>query len=168
VVKSRTVKYLVISGSFILLAGWQVAPLLAKQPPADNAIALGDDQDWSNCLRKHFEKRFFKRIDATKDQQEQLSALIENAAKENEGMRAEIREKALALVNSFGDGNDSDDHLRQQVAELRTLHEKLMDKRLETVLQIRAVMTPQQRKVVMDRIKLRLDGFFGKTILNQS
>jgi Spy/CpxP family protein refolding chaperone len=166
-IKSQTIKYLLISGSLILVAGWQVAPMLAKQPPATGAIAMEDD-DWSNCLRKHFEKRFFKRIDATKEQQEKMSALIDNAAQENQGMRAEIKDKALSLVNSFGGGSASDDELRQQVAELRTLHEKLMDKRLETALKVRAVMTPEQRKIVMEKIKLRFDGFFGHRSLNES
>jgi len=165
--KSQTVKYILIPASLVLVAGWQVAPLLAKQPPKDGGIAIEDDE-WSNCLRKHFEKKFFKRIDATKEQEEKLSALIDNAAQENQGMRAEIKEKALSLVDSFGGSNASDDELRRQVAELRTLHEKLMDRRLETALKVRAVMTPEQRKIVLEKFKQRFDGFFGRRILNES
>ncbi len=166
--KVQKIRYIAIAAGVVLLTGWQMAPLLAKQLGEGLSASASDDDDWAGCVRKHFEKQFFKRIDATKEQEEKISALIDNAVQENAGTRADIKEKVRSLVDSFGDSGSSDDKLRQQAAELRTLHEKLMDRRLDTALKVRALMTPEQRQTVVARFKQRFDGFFGRKVFNES
>jgi Spy/CpxP family protein refolding chaperone len=160
---NRNTLILVAAGAlaFTLAAPRQ---LFAKQL-SEAVTAVSDDDNFAECFRKHFEKRFFKSIAATPDQEQKLAALIDGAAQANKPIRAEIKQKAESLLIAFADENESAEQIRNKVADLRTLRDQLADRRLATVLKARDILTAEQKKSLTDKIRQRLDGCFGQQLL---
>jgi len=116
------------------------------------------DGDFEEAALKHFERRFFKKIDATSDQQEQLSAIFLKQMQTTRPQREEIRHKLLEVTNLMADDSASEEQIREKVSQVKAMREKLNDSRLDTVMKARKVLTPEQRKIIADRIDGLLSG----------
>ena len=130
-------------------------------PVAEAGKSAGEnliDGDFEEAMLKHFEKRFFKRIDASEEQQTALSAIFLKQMQGSRSRREEIRHKLIDLSDSFAADGTSDDQIKEKVLEVRTMREKLMDTRVDTALRVRQVLTPEQRKTIADRIANLLSG----------
>jgi len=130
-------------------------------PAAEAGKSAGEnliDGDFEEAMLKHFEKRFFKRIDASEEQQTALSAIFLKQMQGSRSRREEIRHKLIDLSDSFAADGTSDDQIKEKVLEVRTMREKLMDTRVDTALRVRQVLTPEQRKTIADRIANLLSG----------
>lgn len=77
-------------------------PLIALAADEKNKFAVESDPEFEQALLKHFEKRFFKRIDATAEQQDKISKLLEAKLAANREKRLASRQ-ALADQMSGGD-----------------------------------------------------------------
>lgn len=115
------------------------------------------DKEFEAAIVKHFEKRFFNLIEASDEQKQQITALIDTLRENARPQREKMRSEALEL-NQMMSGNASDEELRNKVKELRSVRDKLMDERMETALKVRALLKPEQRKAVSDRISAFLSG----------
>jgi Spy/CpxP family protein refolding chaperone len=130
-------------------------------PAAEAGKAAGEvliDGDFEDAMLKHFEKRFFKRIDATEAQQTQLSEIFQTQMKGSRSQREAIRHKLIDLADSFAAEGSTDEQIKAKVLEVRSMHEKLMDTRVDTALKVRQVLTPEQRKTMADRMSSLLSG----------
>ncbi len=109
------------------------------------------DKEFEVALRKHFEKRFFNFIDASEKQQQQITELIDRRMDETRPQREKIRHEIVELSEMCA-SDASDEQVTEKAHQIRSLHEKLMDERLATALKVRALLTPDQRKAVSDKI----------------
>jgi Spy/CpxP family protein refolding chaperone len=109
----------------------------------------------------HMQDRFFKRISATDDQREKLSDLFKNTFEQNRELRQQVKSQFETLIDLFADGKSSDDQIRKQFDVLKSAREKLVEKRLELALKTRAILTPDQLKLVGDRFKSRMNDWKG-------
>jgi Spy/CpxP family protein refolding chaperone len=116
------------------------------------------DADWENCLRKHVEKRFFHLIEAREDQQKTLDALFKSRMEVSRPTRETLREGAVELAQLFASSDATDEQIEQKSKQLRALHEKLSDERIETALKVRGILDADQKKVLSDRITALLTG----------
>jgi Spy/CpxP family protein refolding chaperone len=111
--------------------------------PAAGAALI--DKDFESALRKFVSKRFYNRIDATAKQREQLEAIWTGTMDGTRPMREELREGLLDLSNLFASDAASDEQIAAKAHELRALHEKIADQRLDSMLKARHVLTKEQR-----------------------
>jgi len=130
-------------------------------PAAEAGKAAGEkliDGDFEEAMLKHFEKKFFNRIDATEEQKTTLSAIFLKQMQGSRAQREEIRHKLLDMTDMIAADGTTDDQIKEKIAEVRGLREKLMDSRIDTALKVRSVLTQEQRKTIADRLASCLSG----------
>lgn len=102
--------------------------------PLTGAIALA-----------HPRFRALEQLDLTPDQQEQVQAIREQARTETEDQRQQLRESRQQLRSLLA-SDASRDQLQQQHREIQQLHQELASERFEAMLDVREVLTPEQRE----------------------
>jgi Spy/CpxP family protein refolding chaperone len=116
------------------------------------------DKPFEESLIKHFSNRFFNRIDASDEQRQKLSSIITQRASETRPLREEVRAELVKLNGMMADNKSTDQQIAAEAQVLKGLRDKLMDERVQSALQIRAALTPEQRAQVSDRINGFLTG----------
>lgn len=111
------------------------------------------DPELETALANRFKRRFFNLIDASDDQKTKLSSLISRQLDDARPLRAQIREDLMDLSDLMENENTSDEAIKKKVGEIRDLREQIQDKRLNTVLEARALLNKEQKKIVSNRIK---------------
>jgi Spy/CpxP family protein refolding chaperone len=131
---------------------WQAAALAA--PVATTLI----DKEFDAAVGKFMAKRFCKRIDATSEQTEKLTAMISQTRDDTRPLREQLRHGLLDLSSMVVSDDTTDDQIKAKVAELRSIHEKISDVRLDTALKARRVLTHEQREKINKRITNLITG----------
>jgi Spy/CpxP family protein refolding chaperone len=116
------------------------------------------DPDLEIALSNHFKKRFFNLIDATDEQQNKLSGIMTKQLEDARPLRAQIREELLDLSDLIADESSTNDVIKNKVKEIKELREQIQDKRLDSILRARAVLTADQKRIVSQRMKGILTG----------
>jgi Spy/CpxP family protein refolding chaperone len=89
-------------------------------------------------------ERLLDQLDLTSEQSEKIAAIQEDFRSQNESLHEEMQANRQEMRSLFS--NDaSAEELRQQHQEMQSLHEQLGNNRFETMLQIREILTPEQR-----------------------
>ncbi|HEY9756614.1 MAG TPA: Spy/CpxP family protein refolding chaperone [Oculatellaceae cyanobacterium] len=140
----------------------------AKALPAfaEDTKAQFIDKDFEMALKKHFERRFFDRINASDEQREKISALLSARLEATRPLREELRAGALELTELMG-ADTPDTTLTEKAHNLRDKRDKLADERLQTILKVRALLTAEQRKQISNRIADALSGGSNSLILRR-
>ena len=140
-------------GIILLLAGNQaLAQSTAKQ---ESSISCGieSDPEFEQALLKHIEKRFFKNIGASPEQKEKISKVLENKLNANRGRRQALKEAMAAMVKLAADPGSTDQALIDQAHKARAIKEELADQRLSTFLEVRAMLTDEQKQKLSQRLQ---------------
>lgn len=155
----RPGKMAAIAATALVLAGGAICSmnLPSMAGPASAASPL-IDKDFEIALRKFLAKKFFRRIDATEEQQEKLSKIMAETQEETRPSREELRQGLRALSELVSDSKTSDEQIKAKVKELRGLHEKVQDRRLTAFLEARKVLTDEQRQKIQKRVKELMSG----------
>ena len=94
-------------------------------------------------------KKLTEKLDLTDEQSTQIDAIHEKyraANEENYQQLQEAREEMRSLLTS--DANP--DRLRQQHQQMQSLRQQLANSRFEAMLEVREVLTPEQRQKMAD------------------
>ncbi len=83
-------------------------------------------------------------LDLTPEQSEQIETIRQQSQADTEPLRQEFQQ-AHEQMRSLLAGNANSDELRQQHQQIQTLHQQLGDRRFETMLEVREILTPEQR-----------------------
>ena len=116
------------------------------------------DKQFEECLIKHFQTRFFNRIDASPDQRQKLSAIIARRCQETRPLRERLAQGCLELNEMLAGEDASEEQLTAKAHEVRDLRNQVMDERLKSMLEARAVLTPGQRKQIAQRVSGLITG----------
>jgi Spy/CpxP family protein refolding chaperone len=116
------------------------------------------DKDFELSVRKFISKRFYNRVDATDEQRAKLDSIWNNTMETTRPEREALRHGFLELSNLMASDDATDEQITQKAHELRAMHEKVMDQRLNSLLQARKVLTKEQRKQINDRITHVISG----------
>lgn len=116
------------------------------------------DSDFENSLVKHFEKRFFNRIDATSEQRHQLSEAISSRINATRPMREELRRQILDLTQLMADKDATDEQIIAKAHEVQEFSSKMVDERLKTALAVRSLLTQDQRQQISDQLSGLISG----------
>jgi protein CpxP len=89
-------------------------------------------------------ERWLQQLDLTAEQTEQIRAIKGQERSANEGLRQQMQ-NAHEQMKSLLAGNATAEQLRQQHNTLQALHQQMSDRRFETMLQVRDLLTDEQR-----------------------
>jgi Spy/CpxP family protein refolding chaperone len=148
-------KKLIVLGLAVLASG---GICLAQGAMADSAGGNLIDKDFETCARKFISKRLYNRIEATDEQRQKLDTIWTGTMEGTRPMREELRRGLLDLSELMANGDVPDDQIVTKVHELRALHEKIMDQRVDSMLKARKVFTAEQRKELQQRFSDILTG----------
>ena len=91
-------------------------------------------------------------LDLTPEQSEQIETIQQQSQADTEPLRQESQQ-AHAQMHSLLAENANSDELRQQHQQIQTLHQQLGNQRFETMLQVREILTPEQRSQMAELIQ---------------
>jgi Spy/CpxP family protein refolding chaperone len=89
-------------------------------------------------------EKLLQQLDLTSEQSQQIETIQEQFRSENEALWQEMQANKQQM-RSLLSSDTSAEELRQQHQQAQSLHQQLSDNRFETMLQIRDVLTPEQR-----------------------
>lgn len=105
----------------------------------------GDRQAFEGDHGQRGEKRMFKRLKLTEEQRTKLSEIHKANAPKLEELRKKMKASRTALRTAM-ENDASDEDLKKAHQEVQAVRAQLDDLRFESILTIRKVLTPEQRK----------------------
>ena len=88
--------------------------------------------------------RLLQQLDLTTEQSEQIEAIKEQSRTAGEPLREQMQTEK-AEMRSLLSSDATPEQLTQQHQQLQDLRQQAGDRRFETMLQVREVLTPEQR-----------------------
>ena len=116
---------------------------LARQTFANNRNNRGDRM-----------QKLLEQLDLSSEQSQQIETIQQQARTDAEPLREELQQ-AREQMRSLMVADTNSDELRQQYQQLQTLHQQLGTQRFETMLQVREVLTPEQRSQMTELMEQR-------------
>jgi Spy/CpxP family protein refolding chaperone len=135
----------------IVLAGMGMPALAAPAMPLI-------DKGFEESLLKHFSKRFYNRIDASDEQRQRLSEILNKRANETRALREQVRAELVKINAMMGEDKTTDEQIVAETQVLKSLRDRLMDERVQSALQVRAALTSGQRAQISQRLNGVLTG----------
>ncbi|MEM9541842.1 MAG: Spy/CpxP family protein refolding chaperone [Cyanobacteria bacterium P01_E01_bin.42] len=139
--------FLLVASPLVLTLGGTAA-LIGTEALQTNSPAIAqeapDGDRGGRGGRGRGMQRMLEQLNLSDAQQQQIQAIREQAKANSEGLREEMK-SAREQMRSLMSGNASESELRQQYQTIENLRDRASDRRFETMLQIREVLTPAQR-----------------------
>jgi periplasmic protein CpxP/Spy len=101
-----------------------------------------------------------EQLNLSADQKAQIKKIRSDEQLSSQGLRQQMR-TAFEKQKSLMTGNASDEQLRQQYRELQALRQQVADRRFDTMLKIRQILTPEQRTKAAQFMQDRRGGRHG-------
>lgn len=159
--KSRTISTLIALSLAIPLGAYAInadtqanstvsesnTSIIAQRPSEDSPRRgkKGRGQRW---------ERMMKKLDLTPEQTEAIQNIKEKYRGENPNIKEEIRENKEKM-HSLLANDASSNELRQQHQKMQSLRQQMGDRKFESMLEMREVLTPEQRTKMAQLIKER-------------
>ncbi|MGV2830689.1 Spy/CpxP family protein refolding chaperone [Myxosarcina sp. GI1(2024)] len=124
-------------------------------PTTNKLIAHDPDEQAFEFGRKgrgYRMQRLWEQLDLTPEQSTQIETIRQQSQADTEPLRQELYQ-ARAQMRSLLAENADPDELRQQHQQIHTLHQQLGDRRFETMLEVREILTPEQRSQMSELIQ---------------
>lgn len=118
---------------------------------ADSSTKTADDAEFKDpefkqAVIKHHEKMLFRRVKATSEQQTKLRKIMADTREAKEPLKTQLHGQMKGLHELMSSSNATDEQITEKAHELQQTEDKLRDLRLDTMLKMRAVLTPKQRE----------------------
>lgn len=124
---------------------------------AQNQMKQNKRMDRGNRMEK-----LLQQLDLTSEQSQQIEAIQEQLSSENEALWQQMEDNRQQMETLLSN-NASNEELRQRYQQLQSLRQQLSDNRFENMLQVRDVLTPEQREQmtqIMEQNRERRGGRF--------
>jgi Spy/CpxP family protein refolding chaperone len=120
--------------------------LASNQSTVLNQIAQvsAPNPDEETPPKKHRDFKWLSSLNLTGEQKEEIKTIKQQAQEDRDNLEPELK-AAKEKMRSLFDGNATIDELRVQHQQLESLEQQARNQRFETMLQIREVLTPEQR-----------------------
>ncbi|NER39222.1 MAG: Spy/CpxP family protein refolding chaperone [Oscillatoria sp. SIO1A7] len=103
------------------------------------------------------ELRGIERLNLSSEQREEIEAIRNQYQEETQDLRQEMRD-AKQQLQQLMSSNASDGELRSQHNRVIDLHQEMAQTRFEQMLEIRSVLTPEQREQWAEQMQQRRQG----------
>lgn len=135
----------VVTGALFIL------PLSAYAIDSSSNNSIEDMQPTITAHREHHKhgkepkiERLMDELDLTSEQSQQIEAIKEEEKTQTEALREQMDDEK-STMRSLLSSDANSDQLRQQHQKIQALDQQIKDNRFETMLQMRDVLTPDQR-----------------------
>ncbi|WP_036480067.1 Spy/CpxP family protein refolding chaperone [Myxosarcina sp. GI1] len=95
-----------------------------------------------------------EQLDLSTEQRRQIEQIEQQSETETEDLRQQL-EEAHQQMQTLLSSDASTDELRQQHQQMQELHQQLDNNRFETKLQVREILTPEQRTQLAETMQRR-------------
>lgn len=126
----------------------------------DSTIQLSQMKHDKRGGRGRGMERIMQQLNLTPEQSEQIKAIKEQSKTQTQALMQQMqtsREEMRSLLAS----DSSPEQLREQHQAVQNLHQELSTNRFETMLEMREVLTPEQRTQMVELIEQRRDRKFN-------
>jgi Spy/CpxP family protein refolding chaperone len=106
-------------------------------------------------------EKLIEQLDLSEEQAEQIRAIREQSRAANEDLFEEVQQ-AREQMQSLLSSGASNAELEQQHERMQALHQQMGDRRFQTMLQIREVLTPEQQQQLAELMEQRREQFGGR------
>ena len=106
-------------------------------------------------------QRMQQELGLNDNQTSQIKAIHEQAKQDTQGLREQMRQ-AKEEMNQLMASDASDGELRQQYRKIQEIRQQLSEKRFETKLAVRKVLTPEQRTKMAQLKQQRRQNWRGR------
>jgi Spy/CpxP family protein refolding chaperone len=120
------------------------ASSLFSEPNTTNISQRPLDTRSSNYSRDQRIERMLQQLDLTPEQEAQITTIREESRDESEALKQKMRTNQQQMKSLLANDASSEE-LRQQHRQIQNLAQQIGDRRFEAMLQIREVLTPEQR-----------------------
>lgn len=118
---------------------------LAQTTGASLSDSGFEDAEFQKACVKHGLKRFFQNIGASDEQKTKITSLVESKFAENKEARQKLRAGFKEILTLAQDDSISNEEIKSRVESLKTMHNQMMNERLDTLLQIRGMLDKEQK-----------------------
>lgn len=101
-------------------------------------------------------ERLLQQLDLTSEQSQQIETIKERSQSEMEGLKEQLQTQKQAM-KSLLSSDAAAEEIREQHLVAQNLHQQLDSNRFETMLEIREVLTAEQRAEMAEIIESRRD-----------
>lgn len=119
-------------------------PNSIQEPSLITQLAQNQMKQGKRMGRGDRMEKFLQQLELTPEQSQQIETIQEQSRTENETLWQEMQtnhEQMQSLLSS----DASPEQLRQQHQQVQALRQQLGDNRFETMLEVREILTPEQR-----------------------
>jgi Spy/CpxP family protein refolding chaperone len=102
-----------------------------------------------------------QKLNLTPEQKEKMLKIRTENRAQSDTIRKEIDSKRNVFHKLAG-GNATDAELKKAHDDMQALHQKLATAHFENLLAVRAILKPEQRKIMMEQVGDRLENRRGK------
>ena len=127
-------------GGVVLTQSVMHTAALAQSTPANAEQKAPGDRG----KRGGWGDKWQEQLNLSADQKAQIKQIRDQEKTSSEGLRQQMK-AAAEKQKSLMTGNATDDQLRQQHREMQALHQQVSERRFDTMLKIRQILTPEQR-----------------------
>ena len=102
--------------------------------------------------------RIIEELNLTSEQQEQLRGIRSQQREQLQALREQVRDSRQKMNEMIG-GTATEEEIRAQHNKIRQLHQQIEEIRFESLLEMREVLTPQQRSQFTQLMEQRRQNF---------
>jgi Spy/CpxP family protein refolding chaperone len=133
--------------SLLLLAALVSMPALSQEPPKAPPGQM-------------MRPRFMERLNLSKEQKSQIEKLRADFQKQQIAQRAKIQTAAVELRQLLRAENPDKAAIEKKINELAQLRAQLSTARVNQMLNVRKILTPEQQQMIREAVKERVRGRF--------
>lgn len=158
--KSRSVLLLAallvpVGGAYVAKTGLMPDAAYADSPSYANLLAQStapSEKPEGRMRRGGMGEQWGKELNLTTQQQADIKAIRDQEKTGSEGLRQQMK-TAHDQLETLMSGNASDAQIRSQYQQVQQIKQQLGDRRFDTMLKIRNVLTPEQRTKAAELMK---------------
>jgi periplasmic protein CpxP/Spy len=147
-------------GGFVTAQSVMHTAALAQSSPTEQSAPAPGDRG-----KRGWGDKWQGQLNLSADQQAQIKQIREQERSASEGLRQQMK-AAAEKQKSLMTGDATDEQLRQQHREMQALRQQIGERRFDTMLKIRQILTPEQRvkaaQLMQERRGRRHGGRGGK------
>lgn len=144
----------IVPGDFSSANISQIAAAKITEIPATSVDKMQIAQTHWDHGRTHWREgleKFLEKLDLSEEQSRQIKSIYRRYYQTNQQARQQLKE-AREQIGWLLTSETNSYRLRQKHRQIQSLEQQLGDSRFEALLEVRAVLTPQQRKEIAQMI----------------
>lgn len=142
----------------LLVAAGLIVPILGGLTASQLQAEVDDRASFRRDDRGDRVERLITELELTDTQVEQIQTIRQEARDEMETLHTTLRAEHQALHTLMA-GDATETELRTQHEQVQSLHQAVANQRFNTMLAVRAVLTPEQRSELAALMEQRRDRY---------